>query len=846
MVAVLHGGILVVVSCERQVSHPHFEKENIVVLPIHSLVFLFHTTPGFIHPRVARLPEDMFDKILKHFEYAANGGAIKPVISVFAPKTDGKSAPIRIWNSQLIGYAAYKRPDGSIMGDPARLNFTALAVKFGWTPPDDEDKSSFDILPIVISDEVTGHDKPKVFPLAPQQILEVPVEHPEHAAFADLNLRWYALPAISNIGVDIGGVMYQSCPFNGWYAITEIGRDILDKQRYDLAHAVSVACGIPRTTLAVWKDDVQLQVHRALLHSFAKHSVSIVDHHTASNSFVDFYKEEIKARGKCPADWVWLVPPAGGSMTSVFHQEMFSFIQKPQYRALVDMWDEVAGIDVPDHITVDTHVTPGLSQFDNNKCIYDNVVVCYGSETGTSLKFANIVAGTLGDHCVGPVAMNSVPALISLYSGFSDQSNLLIIATSTFGKGCPPNGATSFIPELSKLDSVKNWDFALLALGNSAYINSFVNFALEANDALKKIGCTPAMPIHVADELKNQDEAFFDWEKKLYGDSSSALYQRSTASNVGFDTSVNSDEGGKKMKLTFSGSATLTMDAKTIGSEIDRKVEKHYKDSWYSHAGTLLRSTDIFSFKAKGNTTYEYLYSGAVQAGDHVALFPKNQVDSVESVMRMCSIDDHSKIDEYREKLMGSVDLCRPLKLSSIQALLKICKHGKAKSVLSLFIVNSKSTSDDPNSTSNTNPCVEEIINSMPPGTISIDWVLGQCPTIMPRFFSISSIKGDEVTITQSAFHFAHNDKAGTTSKWLRLSLNPGDKVEVFFSTTDFHLPNDEDAPVIMIAAGSGIAPFRSFWMAEKRNPMHLFFGCQRESDVPFKTELEQLKESGR
>ena len=132
-----------------------------------------------------------------------------------------------------------------------------------------------------------------------------------------------------------------------------------------------------------------------------------------------------------------------------------------------------------------------------------------------------------------------------------------------------------------------------------------------------------------------------------------------------------------------------------------------------------------------------------------------------------------------------------------------------------------------------------------------------------------------EVTITQSAFHFGHSNKAGTTSKWLRLSLNPGDKVEVIFSTTNFHLPEDQTAPVIsksfaqycffdvviwssslnnimcfilfiVICAGSGIAPFRSFWMAKRRNPMHLFFGCQRESELPFMSELDQLKTSDR
>lgn len=38
---------------------------------------------------------------------------------------------------------------------------------------------------------------------------------------------------------------------------------------------------------------------------------------------------EMRLRGGCPADWVWLVPPMSGSLTSVFHQEMLNYILSP-------------------------------------------------------------------------------------------------------------------------------------------------------------------------------------------------------------------------------------------------------------------------------------------------------------------------------------------------------------------------------------------------------------------------------------------------------------------------------------------------------------------------------------
>ena len=59
--------------------------------------------------------------------------------------------------------------------------------------------------------------------------------------------------------------------------------------------------------------------------------MTIVDHHTAADSFMKFMENEQRLRGGCPADWVWIVPPMSGSVTPVFHQEMSRYIVKPTY-----------------------------------------------------------------------------------------------------------------------------------------------------------------------------------------------------------------------------------------------------------------------------------------------------------------------------------------------------------------------------------------------------------------------------------------------------------------------------------------------------------------------------------
>ena len=59
--------------------------------------------------------------------------------------------------------------------------------------------------------------------------------------------------------------------------------------------------------------------------------VTIVDHHSATESFMKHMENEFRVRGGCPGDWVWIVPPMSGSITPVFHQEMLNYRLTPSF-----------------------------------------------------------------------------------------------------------------------------------------------------------------------------------------------------------------------------------------------------------------------------------------------------------------------------------------------------------------------------------------------------------------------------------------------------------------------------------------------------------------------------------
>ena len=264
---------------------------------------------------------------VQHLRLATGRGKIRPLITVFAPDAPGKPGP-RIYNEQLIRYACYRRPHGGVMGDPRNLAFTDTLIEHGWRPP--HQPGPFDVLPLVVQ---TTQDGPRVTELPPDAVLEVPLCHPELHWFAELGLRWHAVPAISHMRLRIGGVDYPAAPFNGWYLGTEIGaRNLADVDRYNVLPEVAYRLGMDTSTpRSLWRDRALVEVNRAVLYSFDAHRITLTDHHTESERFLTHLAREERAGRSCPADWSWIVPPMSGSQTAVFHRYYDTTEQRPAF-----------------------------------------------------------------------------------------------------------------------------------------------------------------------------------------------------------------------------------------------------------------------------------------------------------------------------------------------------------------------------------------------------------------------------------------------------------------------------------------------------------------------------------
>lgn len=262
---------------------------------------------------------------VEHLREATNGGRVRPVVTVFAP--DGPEGPgPRLLNEQLIRYAGYPDRFGGTVGDPAGAAVTRLAAELGWPGRG----GGFDVLPLIV--EAAG-EEPRWFDLPRDAVLEVPLRHPDLPAFAGLGLRWYAVPAVSNMTLEIGGVSYPAAPFNGWYMGTEIGaRNLADTDRYDLLPTVADLLGLDtRDEATLWRDRALVELNVAVLHSFREAGVTITDHHTEARRFLSHLAREERAGRVCPADWTWIVPPLSGAATPVFHRLYQDADLRPNY-----------------------------------------------------------------------------------------------------------------------------------------------------------------------------------------------------------------------------------------------------------------------------------------------------------------------------------------------------------------------------------------------------------------------------------------------------------------------------------------------------------------------------------
>jgi len=143
---------------------------------------------------------------------------------------------------------------------------------------------------------------------------------------------------------------------------------------------------------------------------------------------------------------------------------------------------------------------------------------------------------------------------------------------------------------------------------------------------------------------------------------------------------------------------------------------------------------------------------------------------------------------------------------------------------------------------------------------LPIKELLELLPPIKPRLYSIASspyLDNQKVALTVAVVHSpawsGQGEYKGVASNYLAcLPVGGQVQMEIQPAVTSFQLPEDSSIPVIMIGAGSGIAPFRGFVqersvLKQKRQIIGetiLFFGCDHPNvDALYTDEFDQWEQ---
>ncbi|MFJ3960913.1 molybdopterin-dependent oxidoreductase [Streptomyces sp. NPDC090036] len=442
-------------------------------------------------------------------------------------------------------------------------------------------------------------------------------------------------------------------------------------------------------------------------------------------------------------------------------------------------------------------------------------VVLWASQTGNAEDLAAGIAAELGTAAASPASVHSMAerAPASLEPGTD-----LLIVTSTFGDGDPPDNGAAFWESLSAADAPRLQDvrYAVLALGDSTY-DAFCGHGRRLDQRLEELGGLRLLAR--VDCEPDYEEPAGRWLEQVRAALATATPDPDAA--AGPRTRPPADRNSPYV-ARLSGNRLLSLPGAT--KEVRRFTFDLGEDGPAYEAGDALAVQPVNCPRL----VTEWLAATGLAPDAEVAVPGRDPMPFTEALRR------HLDITRL------TPDLLRFVTEHTGDRRLKQLTRPDNKDGLARW-------------TWGRGPV--DVLAEFPVRLSAQEWAerLGR---LRPRLYSISSsplVDPREVCLTVSVLRYegpgGHHRK-GVASTFLA-DAEPGTPVPLFVqSSAHFRPPAGADTPAIMVGPGTGIAPFMAF-LEHRRALGHqganwLFFGEQREAtDFYYREELAELHRHG-
>jgi sulfite reductase (NADPH) flavoprotein alpha-component len=447
------------------------------------------------------------------------------------------------------------------------------------------------------------------------------------------------------------------------------------------------------------------------------------------------------------------------------------------------------------------------------------LTVLYASETGNARALAKSLAEAAS---ASGVKANLADVADYPTRKLKDEQDLLIIS-STHGEGDPPQSALGFFEFLEgrkapKLGSVR---YAVLALGDSTY-EFFCEAGKRIDRRLEELGATRIAPRADCDVDYHKPAA--DWIKTV-------------VAAIAPDPNRATDAGRPRIAVASAAPAAVhdrrnpflasVIDNITLTGRGSSKETRHIE----------------FSLEGSGIT---------FEPGDALGILPKNNPALVDGILDSLALRADAPVvldnapTTLGEALAAKFDIS-----AATPRFIDLWSEVSGASALAAV----KSSDPSQRTAFLREHHVIDVLRRFPVKNVDPQVFVSGLRPLQPRLYSIASsqaVAPDEVHLTVTTLRYAlHGEpRTGVASGHLAERVQPDDTVPVYVQANPHFRLAADDAPIIMIGAGTGVAPYRAFLQEREvrgaGGKSWLFFGERNFlSDFLYQTEWQALLKSG-